>query len=470
MPCVIKYNFKYIARIHTLAATLKFRRQQTNGKPCAKLGYSFLTYNNKQDVNSFMFYSVFRKKCMKLPIGLLVIVVVFCTACSKGPELRVVNEVSIISIMPTSGPAGTRVVIKGSNFGDDLSDNVVKFNNDSSAVLASSVDSLVVISPAKGTSGPVTVTVAGSVATGPVFTYTNDSVNVYVAAQGSEVVYWKNGQVILLEPTEGGTGGAYGIALSDTNVYVAGFTHFSIYPGSEAAYWKNGQKMRLSSPDHEGQVRALVLSNGDLYAGGSQNYKPAFWKNGVIQSLPMVAGGYSRIQALAVYGNDVYAAGYDSGPGNDYLSVYWKNGIETVLGSRSVVDKGATSIAINGNDVYVCATDSGEAVYWKNGVRVVLEKFPGDTPAATAISLAGNSVYVVGSYLGDAVYWKDGTRIKLPKRSLNAVASAITFYQSDIYIGGRDGNGPVYWKNGVEVSLCCSQYGTVSAIAVVKSR
>lgn len=49
-----------------------------------------------------------------------------------------------------------------------------------------------------------------------------------------------------------------------------------------------------------------------------------------------------------------------------------------------------------------------------------------------------------------------------------AAASAITFYKSDIYIGGRDGDRPVYWKNGVQVSLCCTQFGTVSAIVVVK--
>ncbi len=150
-------------------------------------------------------------------------------------------------------------------------------------------------------------------------------------------------------------------------------------------------------------------------------------------------------------------------------SVYWKNGVETLLGKNGVVDVGATSIALHGNDLYVCATDSGDAVYWKNGARIVLEKFPGGEAAvASAIAVTGNSIYVVGSSRGDAVYWKDGVKTTLPKRSLYASASAITFYQSDLYIGERDGSGPVYWKNGVEVSLCCSQYGSVSAIAAVK--
>ena len=411
------------------------------------------------------------KKRMKLPLCLLAIFTIIFSGCSKGPGRNEVDKVSIISIAPSSGPAGTTVVIKGAHFGVNPSDNIVRFNNDSAAVLSSSPDSLVVIAPANGTSGLVTVAVAGSTVTGPVYTYTNDSVDVYVAAPALGVEYWKNGQEIFLEPTQGNTGGAYGLAISDTNVYIGSYTYFSTYPGFQAAFWKNGKKTVLSSPDSAGEVRALVLSGNDLYIGGSENYRPVYWRNGVRYDLPIFGGGYARVNALAVNGSDVYAAGFEAGGNNEQRSVYWKNGVETLLGKNGVVDIGATSIATNGNDIYVCATDSGSAVYWKNGARLTLAKFPGDAPVATnAIAIAGNSIFVVGSYRGDAVYWKDGTQIILPRRGLDATASAITFYQSDIYIGGRDGNTPVYWKNGVEVQLCCSQYGSVSAIAVIKKR
>ena len=404
---------------------------------------------------------------MKFPAWLLATFVLLYTACVKSPGPNKDDKVSITSIVPASGPAGTKVVIKGAHFGVDPSDNIVRFNNDSAAVLASSVDSLVVIAPANGTTGPVTVSVTGSTATGPVFAYTADSVDVYVASPAYGVAYWKDGQEVFLESTQGGVGGAYGIAVSDTNVYVCGYTTFSTYPGSSAAYWKNGAKTMLSSPDSAGEARALVLSGNDIYVGGSENYLPVYWKNGVEYRLPTSGGGYARVNALAVNGNDVYAAGFEAGPNNDQRSVYWKNGIEIVLGTRAVVDVGATSIATNGNDVYVCATDSGDAVYWKNGVRVVLQKFPGDVPVAvTAIAIANNSIYVTGSYQGDAVYWKDGAKITLPKHGYSDGASAITFYQSDIYIGGGDG----YWKNGVEIPLCCNLGGGVSSIAVVKKR
>ncbi|HEY0678963.1 MAG TPA: IPT/TIG domain-containing protein [Chitinophagaceae bacterium] len=407
---------------------------------------------------------------MKLFICLLVIVAILFAGCSKEPEVEEVKNVLINSIVPSSGPAGTTVVIKGINFASAPSENLVKFNNTSAIVLSSSVDSLVVVAPANGTSGPVTVAVAGNIATGPVFTYTQpvDSVDVYVAARAYGVMYWKNGQVFLLATTQNNIGGAYGIAISDTNVYVGGYTHYSVSPGFQAAYWKNGQKTILTSPDSAGEVRALALSGSDLYAGGSENYKPVYWKNGVRYSLPTAGGGASRLNALAIDGNDVYAAGVEPGPANEVHSVYWKNGIRTVLGKNSPVDMGATSIAVNNNDVYVCATDSGAAVYWKNGVRVELDKFPGEIVRATAVAIAGNDIYVVGIYGRDAVVWKNGTRITLPKRGIYAAATAITFYKSDIYIGGQDGDTPVYWKNGEEVSLCCTQWGIVNAIAVVK--
>ncbi len=403
---------------------------------------------------------------MKYIRRLFVIIIVIQCGCSKKDTPVKVNNVSITSISPASGEAGTLVTIKGANFAVSATDNLVKFNNDSATVLFAMDDSLVLIAPSNGTTGPVSVTVEGSTATGPVFSYIIDSVDVYAAAPALGVEYWKNGEEIYLEPTQSNMGGAYGLAVSDTNVYIGSFTNYN--QTFTAAYWKNRQKIILSAPNSEGEVRALVLSGGDVYVGGIENGHPAYWQNGVKQVLATTRGTYGRINALALNGNNVYAAGYEM-ENNDYRSVYWKNGIETVLGYQAFVDGGAMSITLSGNDVYVCSTDSGNAVYWKNGVRITLAKFANQTSAdANAIAINGNNVYVAGTYLSDAVYWKDGTMITLPKRSLNAIASAISFYQSDIYIGGRDGDNPVYWKNGVEVALCCSQYGSVNAITVVK--
>jgi len=92
---------------------------------------------------------------MKIPLCLLAILAVFYSGSSKGPGSTNSEKVSILSITPSSGPAGTTVVIKGSHFGLDPSENIVKFNNTLATVFSSSDDSLIVTAPANGTSGPV---------------------------------------------------------------------------------------------------------------------------------------------------------------------------------------------------------------------------------------------------------------------------------------------------------------------------
>ena len=406
--------------------------------------------------------------------SLVILLALLCISCAKPSDPPPTEKPSILSITPSSGPPGTRVVIKGAHFAATSLNNLVRFNHDSATVVSASVDSLVAIAPGQGSTGPVSVTTTAGTADGPVFTYT-DSVDVYVAGPALGVMYWKNGQQIFLESTQGNFGGAYGIAVVDTDIYVGSFTYFT-YPSPyyyAAAYWKNGKKILLTTPDHAAQVRALVVAGKDIYCGGSENDIPVYWKNGLVYPLPRTGSGYGRVNAMAMSGNDVYAAGVESGNINDYIDVYWKNGVEKILSTSGPVDLGATSIAVEGNDVYVCGIDSGNAVYWKNGNKVVLDRFVlGGAPlGANAIAINNNSLYVAGGFRGDAVYWKDGNRVTLPSRSPSgAEAIAIAFYKSDIYVAGRDGSGVVYWKNGVEVDLCCSLLGEARAITVVKSQ
>lgn len=401
------------------------------------------------------------KSLKVLPVYLSTIICLH-VGCTKDPSPD--NYlVSIVSITPTSGPIGTIVVIRGSNFAPDPLDNIANFNNMQAEILSASEDSLVVVAPLNGTSGAVSVSVAGQTATGPVYTYTADPVDVYAAAPALGVVYWKNGQEVFLETTVSNFGGAYGIAVSGTDLYVGGYTYSNTYPGNTAAYWKNGQKTLLSAPNMQGEVGALVISNGDLYVGGSEDQRPVYWKNGTRYLLPgsTVLG---KVKAMAVNGADIYAAGYDNG-----RTVSWKNGVETILGTQPVVNGGATGMAVSGGDVYVTAIDSGNAVYWKNGTRVTLQRFDNTTADANAIALKGNDVYVAGTVRAtDAVYWKNGVKYVLPKRSMSAMATSITLFESDVYIGGMDGSIPVYWKNGVEIVLCCRQSGPVRSIAIVK--
>ena len=366
--------------------------------------------------------------------------------CQKNNPPDISNTIKIDSISPTQGLPNDTIIIKGVNFNANASDNLVKFNNDLATIILVSKDSLIVIAPLNGTTGPVTVTAGGNTATGPVFTYL-DSVDVYAAVRGDGVIYWKNDEEFFLSPVQNNTGGAFAITKSGSDVFVAG------YGNRVPGIWKNGVETVLPvfSTVVGGTAKAMAISGNDIYIGGSDGSTPVYWKNGVENTLPPIVNGFGFVNAIAVKGNDIYAAGYASNSIGELL-LFWKNGVETILGTKGIVEIGATSIALSGSDVYVCGTDSGNAAYWKNGVKVSLPK-SSDLAYANAIAVSGNDVYVVGDDGGDAVYWKNEIRFLLPYASYAGSGTSITIYQSDVYIGGEDGMNTVYWKNGIEHHL-----------------
>jgi hypothetical protein len=369
------------------------------------------------------------------------------------------NIVRIYSITPSSGFPNTTVIIKGANFNSTASDNLVKFNNGIATVVLASKDSLVVTAPMDGTTGAVTVTAGGKTATGPFFTYLHDSVDVYATVRGDGVIYWKNAEEYFLSSVQNNIGGAYGIAISQSNVYIAGSANYI------AGIWKNGVEtvLPVSSSNSITEAKAIVVSDNDLYVAGSDAFIPVYWKNSIEHKLPVTGGGF--INSIAINGSDVYAAGYTK-TSTDNL-VYWKNGVEKIIGNSTVVNGGAMCIAVSGVDVYICGTDSGAAAYWKNDVKVILSKSSGGEPAeANALALSANDLYIVGYYNGSAVYWKNGIKFTLPSLSYSARATCIYIYNSDIYIGGSDGNSAVYWENGIEYHL--GSIGYVTSMAIIK--
>jgi hypothetical protein len=86
-----------------------------------------------------------------------------------------VAGVTITSIDPTTGPAGTIVTITGTKFATTIEGNVVKFNGKEANVLLATETQITAEVPAAAETGTVSVTVGSSTATGPVFTYTDGS-------------------------------------------------------------------------------------------------------------------------------------------------------------------------------------------------------------------------------------------------------------------------------------------------------
>jgi hypothetical protein len=269
-------------------------------------------------------------------------------------------------------------------------------------------------------------------------------------------------------------------------IYVAGYS--SNGSNNVATYWKNGQRVALPSPDGgPGNATSIALSGSDVYVAGSSSktmsgpsvtasFEATYWKNGQAVSLP-VANTWSAISALALAGSDIYLAGYTTPSTLNGLSptaLYWKDGTNAKLNYPLTDTNGqVTSIALSGADVYMGGYDLPlRAVYWKNGFPVPLN-FAG----INGIAVSGSDVYAVGfdnAYgpggisLGgfDAVYWKNGAITDLG----NGVANAIVVSGTDVYIAGylniNSQQVAVYWKNGVPAIL---QKGQAFAIAVIGS-
>jgi Concanavalin A-like lectin/glucanases superfamily/IPT/TIG domain len=76
-------------------------------------------------------------------------------------DFTLIQPPTITSFSPTSGTAGSTVIITGTNFNSTATNNVVKFNNTTAAVTSASSTQLEVSVPANATTGKISVTVNG---------------------------------------------------------------------------------------------------------------------------------------------------------------------------------------------------------------------------------------------------------------------------------------------------------------------
>lgn len=71
----------------------------------------------------------------------------------------------ITNFTPTSGLAGTEVILNGMNFSEITSDNVVKFNGELAEIVQATKTSLTVLVPESATSGKISVSITGKTGT-----------------------------------------------------------------------------------------------------------------------------------------------------------------------------------------------------------------------------------------------------------------------------------------------------------------
>lgn len=395
---------------------------------------------------------------------------------ANGPTFTYIvpTPPTISAISPVSGPAGTVVTITGTNFKTTLTDNTVQFNGIAATVQTATATTLTVLAPATGTTGPVTVSTSEGKATGPNFTYTIVTTDIYVVGQSlAGPAYWKNGTLVAM-PSDCLT--AYAMYVSGTDIYVCGVST-SFTP----AYWKNGVIVNLpiTAGYNQGSARSIVVSGSDVYVAGSDQVNgsrslPKLWKNGAIVPVSLSTGNISNglpvvlgiLYAVAVSGTDVYLAGSQSPFSGNQVVTYWKNGVPIPLSDGTTVGE-ATGLFLSGSDVYVSGyvQGTGQRTYWKNGTAVPI------TVPSNSTSFVGRGIYVspagdvyeCGEYQNLAKFWKNGVMTDLSTTTAGnsnfESAFSITGTGTDVYIAGNAiGKGTGYWKNGNFTALPSAQF------------
>ena len=160
-------------------------------------------------------------------------------------------------------------------------------------------------------------------------------------------------------------------------VYLVGGT---MGPNADAVYWLNGQRTVLPKTGQRASANAIAVSGSNVYIAGwdgagiwnnDDSADAVYWLNGRRTTLPRT-GSIATAIAIAVSGSNVYIAGRD---GND--AVYWLNGQRFVLpnyGTNNFISPVPRAIAVSGSNVYIAGRYGDDAVYWLNGQLTVLPR------------------------------------------------------------------------------------------------
>ncbi|MDR0599783.1 MAG: fibronectin type III domain-containing protein [Treponema sp.] len=264
------------------------------------------------------------------------------------------------------------------------------------------------------------------------------------------------------------------------DVYIAGYLTSERWR-PQAVCWKNGVPQSLGRGS---RASALGVSGGEVYvAGCDEGGLPAIWHRGRWKGLDLprsVKGGF--VCALVLSAGDVYAAGELLSASWTAFPCYWKNGERFALAHPLGDMAGAYALALGGDNLYAAGLrrprreSPGAPRLWKNGELVEIPGFV--SGALYCAAAAGDDVYAGGALyteeLTRAVYVKNGELVTLSGDRRNALVMALTLSGSHVYAGGRDGMAAVYWRDDEEVVLSTVPVGSplgsggiVRGIAVV---
>ena len=196
-------------------------------------------------------------------------------------------------------------------------------------------------------------------------------------------ILWKNGNLTRLADK----GVARSVAISEGNVYVAGWEWRHDWEYPRAMLWKNGLGVPISDGTKTGDAVSVAVSANEVYVAFEEsqlvgpitwNTISKIWRNGSSTPLRSGRGESSYVKSLAISGKNVYATGWVVNKNSEKSrAITWKNSLPSNL-RDSGSESRPNSIFLDGEDVYVVGDDSldghGIAKLWKNGVATWLAK------------------------------------------------------------------------------------------------
>ncbi len=257
------------------------------------------------------------------------------------------------------------------------------------------------------------------------------------------------------------------LAVSGSDLYVGGqFTTVGGVSATNVAKWNGTNWSALGSgipglTADAGYVSDLVVSGGDLYAGGWFTNAGGVSANNIARwngsTWSALGSGLDYIViALAISGSNLYAGGDFTTAGGlpaNYIAK-WNGQSWSALGSG--MDDRVYSLALLGSNVYaggyfetaggVSATNIArwDGSSWSavgSGIRA-LDSGPYYAGNVTALAVSGNDLYAAGNY-----YWADGDDHRIARWNgstwtalgsmLNDGVGALAVSGSDLYAGGR---------------------------------
>jgi len=249
----------------------------------------------------------------------------------------------------------------------------------------------------------------------------------------------------------------------DRVVYVAG-TLTDAQGESAATLWEDGAPRKLGQRFSE--AFSVYAFGDDVYVAGCELgpggdiLRPVLWINGAPHYLPHESPFWAVVGSVHVSGDKLCVAGYEIDDDWRYVAKVWVNGRGQSLGGGQ-----AMSVFASGGDVYVAGYDMPSeqvaSTLWKNGApQTLAPTVHGADAFAESVFVSGGDVYVAGAEVAlgptartvHAVLWENGIahRIGGPGESeaRSVFVSGGVVYVSGLEVDAHGAYAATVWKNG----------------------